>query len=77
MVSAGLDGRLTAVARAPHRGRGPADVLAPIRRAVAAEAGSRAGRVRAVSVAAAATVRDESVVQSSVLDWDRVSLAPL
>ena len=77
MVSASLDGRLTAVARAPHRGRGPADVLAPIRRAVAAEAGSRAGRVRAVSVAAAATVRDGSVVQSSVLDWDRVSLAPL
>lgn len=77
MVSAGLDGRLTVVARAPHRGRGPADVLAPIRRAVAAEAGARAGRVRAVSVAAAATVRDGSVVQSSVLDWDRVSLAPL
>ena len=77
MVSAGLDGRLTVVARAPHRGRGPADVLAPIRRAVTAEAGARAGRVRAVSVAAAATVRDGSVVQSSVLDWDRVSLAPL
>ena len=56
------------MARAPHRGRGPADVLAPIRRAVAAEAGARAGRVRAVSVAAAATVRDGSVVQSSVLD---------
>ena len=37
MVSAGLDGRLTVVARAPHRGRGPADVLAPIRRAVAAK----------------------------------------
>ena len=77
LVSAGLDGRLTAVARAPHRGRGPADVLAPVRRAVTAEAGARAGRVRAVSVAAAATVRDGSVVQSSVLDWDRVSLAPL
>ena len=77
MVSAGLDGRLTVVARAPHRGRGPADVLAPVRRAVAAEAGARAGRVRAVSVAAAATVRDGSVVQSSVLDWDRVSLTPL
>ena len=77
MVSAGLDGRLKVVARAPHRGRGPADVLAPIRRAVTAEAGARAGRVRAVSVAAAATVRDGSVVQSSVLDWDRVSLAPL
>ena len=77
MVSAGLDGRLTVVARAPHRGRGPADVLAPIRAAVTAEAGARAGRVRAVSVAAAATVRDGSVVQSSVLDWDRVSLAPL
>lgn len=77
MVSAGLDGHLTAVARAPHRGRGPADVLAPIRRAVTAEAGARAGRVRAVSVAAAATVRDGSVVQSSVLDWDRVGLAPL
>ena len=52
-------------------------MLAPIRRAVAAEARARAGRVRVVSVAVAATVRDGSVVQSSVLDWDRVSLAPL
>ena len=45
MVSAGLDGRLTVVARAPHRGRGPADVRAPIRAAVTAAAGARAGRV--------------------------------
>jgi len=52
-------------------------VLAPVRRAVAAQTSEHAGRVRAVSVAAAATVRDGSVVQSSVLDWGRVSLAPL
>ena len=77
MASAGLDGRLTTAVSALHRGRSPADVLAPIRRAVAAEARARAGRVRVVSVAVAATVRDGSVVQSSVLDWDRVSLAPL
>ena len=77
MASAGLDGRLTTAVSALHRGRSPADVLAPIRRAVAAEARARASRVRVVSVAVAATVRDGSVVQSSVLDWDRVSLAPL
>ena len=76
-ATAGLDGHLTAAAPAPHRGRAPADVLAPVRRAVAAQASERAGRVRAVSVAAAATVREGTVVQSSVLDWDRVSLAPL
>ena len=77
MASAGLDGRLTTAVSALHRGRSPADVLAPIRRAVAAEARARASRVRVVSVAVAATVRDGSVVQSSVLDWDRVSLTPL
>ena len=77
MATAGLDGRLTATASAPHRGRGPDVVLAPIRRAVAAEANGRSGRVRAVSVAVAATVREGTVVQSSVLDWDQVSLTPL
>ena len=77
VATAGLDGRLAAAASAPHRDRGPADVLAPIRRAVAAQANEHAGRVRAVSVAAAATIREGTVVQSSVLDWDRVSLAPL
>ena len=77
MATAGLDGRLTATVSAPHRGRGPDDVLAPIRRAVIAEANGRPGRVRAVSVAVAATVREGTVVQSSVLDWDQVSLTPL
>ena len=77
VATAGLDGRLAAAASAPHRDLGPADVLAPIRRAVAAQANEHAGRVRAVSVAAAATIREGTVVQSSVLDWDRVSLAPL
>ena len=33
MASAGLDGRLTTAVSALHRGRSPADVLAPIRRA--------------------------------------------
>ena len=33
--------------------------------------------MRAVSVTAAATVRDGAVVQSSVLDWKRVDLTPL
>ena len=77
VATAGLDGRPRTAASAPHIGRAPADVLAPVRRAVAAQTSEHAGRVRAVSVAAAATVRDGSVVQSSVLDWGRVSLAPL
>ena len=42
----------------PYRGRAPADMLAPVRRAVAAQASERAGRVRTVSVAAAATAQD-------------------
>ena len=65
------------ISRPPHRGRGPDVVLAPIRRAVVAEANGRPGRVRAVSVAVAGTVREGTVVQSSVLDWDQVSLTPL
>lgn len=36
-----------------------------------------APRVRAVSVSGAATVRDNHVVQSSVLDWKRVVLGRL
>ena len=77
VATAGLDGRPRTTASAPHIGRAPADVLAPVRRAVAAQTSEHAGRVRAVSVAAAATIRNGTVVQSSVLDWDRVSLAPL
>ena len=77
VATAGLDGRPRTAASAPHIGRAPADVLAPVRRAVAAQTSEHAGRVRAVSVAAAATIRNGTVVQSSVLDWDRVSLAPL
>ena len=77
VATAGLDGRPRTAAAAPHIGRAPADVLAPVRRAVAAQTNEHAGRVRAVSVAAAATIRSGTVVQSSVLDWDRVSLAPL
>ena len=77
LAEAGIDGRLNHVARAPHNGHDPADVLPPIRRAIAAETKARAGRVRAVSVTAAATVRDGAVAQSSVLDWKRVDLAPL
>ena len=77
VATAGLDGRPRTAASAPHIGRAPADVLAPVRRAVAAQTSEHAGRVRAVSVAAAATIRSGTVVQSSVLDWDRVSLAPL
>ena len=77
VATAGLDGRPRTTASAPHIGRAPADVLAPVRRAVAAQTSEHAGRVRAVSVAAAATIRSGTVVQSSVLDWGRVSLAPL
>ena len=77
VATAGLDGRPRTTASAPHIGRAPADVLAPVRRAVAVQTSEHAGRVRAVSVAAAATIRSGTVVQSSVLDWDRVSLAPL
>ncbi|WP_257210377.1 ROK family transcriptional regulator [Actinomyces ruminis] len=74
---AGIEGRPAVVATASHHSRSPDDVLVPIRRAVAAQVSRHASRVRAVSVAVAATVRDGSIVQSSVLDWQRTSLTPL
>ncbi|SYZ32988.1 ROK family protein [Propionibacterium australiense] len=77
VAAAGLDGRLTVLAEAPHRDRRPAGMLAPIRRAVAAATREHAGRVRAVSVAAAATIRDGAIVQSSVLGWEQVRLTSL
>ena len=77
VATAGLDGRPTVVAGAPHRGRRPDVVLTTIRQAMATATRGRTERVRAVSVVAAATVRDGAIVQSSVLGWEQVSLSSL
>lgn len=74
---AGLDGRPTVVDTAPHTSREPERAVAAVREAVhRAHAGLR-DRVRAVGVAAAATVQDGRVVQASTLGWGPVDLTPL
>ncbi|SDM88518.1 ROK family transcriptional regulator [Actinomyces ruminicola] len=75
--TAGVDGRPVAVVSGSHSGRSPREVLAALHQAVEVAAEDHAGRVRAVSVAVAATVRNGSIVQSSVLNWQRTSLTPL
>ncbi len=75
--TAGVDGRPATVASGSHNGNSPRSVLAPLRQASDAVVEHHPGRVQAVSVAIAATVRDGNIVQSSVLDWQRTSLAPL
>ncbi|MFC4947235.1 ROK family transcriptional regulator [Pseudonocardia sp. GCM10023141] len=74
---AGLDGRLATVARGRHGSREPAAVIAALRGAVEAVARSHPGRVRAVSVAAAGTVRDGGLVQAAGLRWGPVDLGEL
>jgi predicted NBD/HSP70 family sugar kinase len=74
---AGLDGRPDILDAAPHTSRDPEQVLAAAGGAVR-RAHSRFGdRVRAVTVAAAATVQHGRVVQASSLGWGPVDLTPL
>lgn len=74
---AGLDGRPRVVEAAAHTGREPALVIGTVAGAVRRAYEEHGGRVRAVSAAVAATVRDGRVLQSSVLGWDAVDLGAL
>lgn len=76
-VVAGLDGGIEPVAAGRHDRRDPAAVLAALRMALDDARRSHGGRVRAVSLAAPATVRDERLAQASTLGWGAVDLAPL
>jgi predicted NBD/HSP70 family sugar kinase len=73
---AGLDGRVEVIASRRHT-RDPDTVLAALRTAIG-DARSRYGaRVRAVSLAVPATVRDERLVQASSLGWGEVDVGSL
>ncbi|WP_326822891.1 ROK family transcriptional regulator [Streptosporangium sp. NBC_01756] len=74
---AALDGRPRLAEAAAHASRDPGQVIRTIAQAVQRVRERHEGRVRAVSVAAAATVRHGRVVQSAALGWDAVDLAAL
>lgn len=73
----GVDGVLRPGPARRHRGREPAAVLADLAGAVQEAHRRHPGRVRAVSLSVAATVRDGHLVQASTLGWRSVDLAPL
>ncbi|WP_214416941.1 ROK family protein [Sphaerisporangium fuscum] len=72
-----LDGRPGIAETGTHRSRDPAHVVGTVAQAVRRLHHRLGERVRAVSVAIAATVRHGSVVQSSALGWDAVDLTAL
>lgn len=74
---AALDGRVEILDGAPHDSREPAAVIATITGALRAAARRHPGRVRAVSVAAAGTIRDGQLVQAATLDWGPTDLGGL
>jgi predicted NBD/HSP70 family sugar kinase len=74
---ADLEGALSESATGRHGSKRPEQVLAAVGEAVAAISARHGTRIRAVSVAAAATVRNGRFVQSSVLGWRDVEVAPL
>ncbi|MFG3342931.1 ROK family transcriptional regulator [Glycomyces sp. NPDC048151] len=74
---ADLEGALVDSTHGRHASKRPERVFADIRKAVAALADRHGGRVRAVSVSATGTVRRNAIVQSSVLGWRDLEVAPL
>ncbi|GAA2207606.1 ROK family transcriptional regulator [Nonomuraea monospora] len=74
---AALDGRPAVAEAGTHRSRDPEQVIGTVAGAVGRLRDRYGGRVRAISVAIAATVRHGGVAQSSVLGWDAVDLAAL
>ncbi|GGK83447.1 xylose repressor [Planomonospora parontospora subsp. parontospora] len=74
---AALDGRPHVAEAGTHASREPGRVVTVIAEAVRRACERHGGRVRAVSVAVAATVRHGGVVQSAALGWDAVDLTGL
>ncbi|GIJ48381.1 xylose repressor [Virgisporangium aliadipatigenens] len=69
-----VDGRLHGTRRRPHRQRRPEAVVQALRRTVGRARDRYGHRLRAVSIAVAATVHDGRVVQASTLGWGEVDL---
>jgi predicted NBD/HSP70 family sugar kinase len=74
---ADLAGELVGQARGRRPGTGPAALVAALRRALDKTIRGYRSRLRAVSVAAAATVRGNRLVQASTLGWQEVDLGAL
>ncbi|WP_083982723.1 ROK family transcriptional regulator [Actinomadura hibisca] len=74
---AGLDGRPETVDGGPHASRDPGRVVETVAGAVRRLRDRHGERVRAVGVAAAATVQRGGVVQASTLGWGKVDLGAL
>ncbi|WP_433185919.1 ROK family transcriptional regulator [Actinoallomurus sp. CA-150999] len=72
-----LDGRPEIAETGTHRSRDPEHVIDAVAQVVRRLHRRHGERVRAVSVAIAATVQRGRVVQSAVLGWDAVDLAAL
>jgi predicted NBD/HSP70 family sugar kinase len=75
-ATATLDGQLRVVESGRHDGD-PDAVLVALQRAIDATNRAHHGRVRVVSLAVAATVRDDRLVQASTLRWGPVDLGGL
>ena len=74
---AALDGRPRVLGSGRHDSRDPAAVLAALRQGIRDARRRHPGRVRAVALAVAGTVRDGHLVQASTLGWGPVDLAGL
>ncbi|MCK2212813.1 ROK family protein [Actinomadura sp. ATCC 31491] len=74
---ASLDGEPGIAETGTHRSRAPEQVIDTVAGAVRRLHDRHGHRVRAISVAVAATVQHGKVVQSAVLGWDAVDLAAL
>src|SRR4051812_19082274 len=66
---AGVDGRAGPATSGRHDGRDPTTVLAALRRVVLDAHRAHPGRLRAVSLAVAGTVRGDRIVQAAGLGW--------
>jgi predicted NBD/HSP70 family sugar kinase len=74
---ASLDGRLHDIHSGRHEANDAPEVLATLTRTVRHVRDRYRRRLRAVSLAAAATVRDGRIVQSATFGWGPVDLSPL
>jgi len=77
LAAATLDGAVEVLEGARHASRAPNAVLAVVGASLERASARLGPRLRAVSVAAAGTVRDGRLVQAATLGWGSVDLAPL
>lgn len=77
LAVAGIDGLPHVVAQAHNRGKEPKRVLSEMSDAIAAAHSREPGRIRALAVSVAGTVRDARLVQFTTRGWSGVDLSVL